>query len=44
MLKIFVERVWTVLCRYEGGGMFIVTNEGGREASEDMGEISISLV
>ena len=44
MLKIFVERVWTVLCRDEGGGMSVVTNEGGREASEDMGERSIFLV
>ena len=44
MLKIFLERVWTVLCIDEGGGISVVTNEGGREASEDMVERSIFLV
>ena len=41
---IFVERVWTVLCRDEGGGMSVVTNEVDRESGEDMGERSIFLV
>ena len=44
MLRIFVERVWTVLCRDEGDGMYVVTNECVCEASEYMGERSIFLV
>ena len=44
VVKDFLEMIETVLCRGGGGGVYVVTNEGVHEASEDMGERSIFLV
>ena len=43
-VKYFLENIGMVLCRYGGGWVFVVTNEGVHEAGEETGEIYNFLV